>query len=555
MQNNSMRLILFIALSGIILFGYNMLFMPKTPQKTAGSGENTGGEEKGIAPEATKPFEPGKKGFVQKMNKESKIKSLPEHKYTLENGLLKITFSSIGAVIKSCKLKNYSDTSAEKEKKEFLELIPNKSSYTYHRISSPEYELADTTWKYDGTSESEGKKTITFRKTLKAGVAVIREYSLSPGSYLLDSKIKFSNNTGRAVAFTGLRLTWGPNIHFLPADVDKHKDGFYQFNKIVYPEEGDDTKTIDVDLKAKEDEIIPVGGKPGWVAFKDLYFMSSFIFDSAGDYKNINIRQNTGGFTYLDVHIKDLFVNENSSKAISVNSFIGPQEYKRLKQLKMEGVVELGWIRFLGIWMFYTLDFIHNLTHNYGFAILILTLLIRLLLWWPSHNSYRHMKETQQKMSIIKPRMETLKKVYKDDPQKMNEETMKLYKEYKINPFGGCLPMLLQLPIFIALYQTLINMVELKGASFIWWIQDLSRPDPFYILPIFMGASMFVQQKMSQASTAGMGSGSQQKIFLYGLPVFLTFLAFSWPSGLLLYWGMSNVLAIIQQVFVNKSKA
>ncbi|HDT15344.1 MAG TPA: membrane protein insertase YidC, partial [Firmicutes bacterium] len=123
-------------------------------------------------------------------------------------------------------------------------------------------------------------------------------------------------------------------------------------------------------------------------------------------------------------------------------------------------------------------------------------------------------------------------------------------------PFGGCLPMLLQLPIFIAFYQTLMNMVELKGASFILWMQDLSRPDPFYILPFIMGGSMFIQQKMSQAATPTVDAAqaSQQKIFLYGLPIFLTFLALNWPSGLLLYWSVSNVLGIAQQFFVNKSK-
>ncbi|MFW6210616.1 MAG: membrane protein insertase YidC, partial [bacterium] len=218
--------------------------------------------------------------------------------------------------------------------------------------------------------------------------------------------------------------------------------------------------------------------------------------------------------------------------------------------------VDLGWLRFLSVWMFYAMDFFHGLLNNYGLAIIFLTILIRGLLWVPSQKSFKHMKETQKKMSIIKPRMETLKKIYKEDPQKLNEETMKLYKEYKINPFGGCLPMLLQLPIFIAFYQTLMNMVELKGASFIWWMQDLSRPDSLYILPFIMGGSMFIQQKMSQAATPTVDAAqaSQQKIFLYGLPVFLTFLSFNWPSGLLLYWSISNVLGIAQQYFVNKSK-
>ncbi len=254
--------------------------------------------------------------------------------------------------------------------------------------------------------------------------------------------------------------------------------------------------------------------------------------------------------------MNDILIEGNSESTLSLDSYIGPQEYKRLKAIGIEKAVDLGWMRAISVWMFYALDWLFKVTKNYGVAILLLTLLMRGVLWYPSQKSYKHMKETQQKMSIIKPRMETLKKVYKDDSQKLNEETMKLYKEYKINPLGGCLPMLIQIPIFIAFYQTLMNMVELKGAAFMWWMQDLSRPDPFYILPLFMGASMFLQQKMSQAATPAVDANAaqQQKILLYGMPIFLTFMAFKWPSGLLLYWGMSNVLAIAQQFMVNKSK-
>ncbi|HRU38630.1 MAG TPA: membrane protein insertase YidC, partial [Candidatus Goldiibacteriota bacterium] len=198
--------------------------------------------------------------------------------------------------------------------------------------------------------------------------------------------------------------------------------------------------------------------------------------------------------------------------------------------------------------------FLYGLTKNYGIAILLLTLFVRLLLWYPSQKSYKQMKETQSKMKLMQPRLETLKKIYKDDPAKLNEETMKLYREYNVNPLGGCLPMLLQIPIFIALYQTLISMVELKGAYFFGWLKDLSRPDPLFILPVFMGVSMIIQQMMSKPVSMTPEAETQQKIMMWGMPIFLTFMALKWPAGLLLYWSMSNVLAIIQQTFVNKSK-
>ena len=137
--------------------------------------------------------------------------------------------------------------------------------------------------------------------------------------------------------------------------------------------------------------------------------------------------------------------------------------------------------------------------------------------------------------------------------QEYIEETMKLWQEYKINPFGGCLPVLLQLPIFVALYATLMNMVELKGAYFMLWWTDLSKPDPYFVLPVFMAITTFVQTKMSAQPAATDDAAMQQKIMLYFMPIFFGFLALNWPAGLLLYWSMSNVFSIFQQFMVNKS--
>ena len=155
-------------------------------------------------------------------------------------------------------------------------------------------------------------------------------------------------------------------------------------------------------------------------------------------------------------------------------------------------------------------------------------------------------------MSKMQPRLKTLKEVYRDNPQMLNQETMKLYKEYQINPMGGCLPMLLQMPVFFALYTTLTAAVELKGAAFIWVWKDLSLKDPVYVLPFVMGATMFLQQKMSTPPAATPESAVQQKMMLYMMPIMLTFFAFMWPSGLLLYWVVSNILSIGQQFMINR---
>lgn len=548
MSNDSSRLIVFIILSGIILFVYNLLFPVKTKTTTSKTPMQT------ITSTATQSIKSIPKALsLGATEKLSKINTFSEKKYEIENELVKITFSSIGAVIKSYELKKYSDSKNE-NKKTNLELIPNKTTNTYMALFSKDSPVNNDQWTYISTEKKDKTTKISFKYNKIKNIEIIKEFILNKNSYLVNMNFIFKNKTNTPVLLKDMQLSWGPNIHFLPADVNKYKDGFYQYNKIAYPMKKNSIKEYQINLNAKQNKITFLDIIPPWIVFKDLYFMTSFIFTNTTDIKNIFYKESAGGFTYLTLNLKDIVLEPNSFDSIKINSYIGPQEYKRLKKLKMQNIINLGWFRFLGVWMFYALDFLFLLTKNYGVAILLLTLIVRMLLWLPSQQSYKQMKDTQAKMKQIHPRMETLKKIYKDDPQKLNEEMLKLYKEYKINPLGGCLPMLLQLPIFIALYQTLISMVELKGASFIWWLKDLSRPDPLFILPIFMGATMLIQQKMSQTASLSTESMAQQNILMYGLPVFLTIMAFSWPSGLLLYWSMSNVLAIVQQLIVNKAK-
>jgi YidC/Oxa1 family membrane protein insertase len=546
---NDKRLILFIVLSGIILFGYNMLFpSKKTVQTQIPAAQSTSPAGTSVtAPAATAPASGDFK------NVPAVFKNVPEKTFVMENSLVKITFSSFGAVMNSYKLKKYSDAALNKEKTE-LELIPAPSSYSYMSLSSPGFALDSAGWASSGVTEKDGKKIIAFASSAIKGITVIKEFSLEADSYITNIKLYFKNNTASPVAVKELQFLWGPSVHLLPSDIEKNKDSFNKYQKIHYPLTGENMKAYQVNLKAKENKLTILPETPAWIVIRDLYFLSSFILKEPAGIRNVFYKENTGGFAYIGVNLNDIILPANGEESVSIDSYTGPQEYKRLVKMKMQNVVDLGWIRILGVWMFYTMDFIYKITKNYGIAILLLTLLVRLILWYPSQKSYKQMKETQSKMKIVQPRLETLKKIYKEDAQKLNEETMKLYKEYGINPFGGCLPMLLQIPIFIALYQTLISMVELKGAYFFGWLTDLSKPDPFYILPVFMGVSMIIQQMMSKPVSMTPEAETQQKMMMWGMPIFLTYMALSWPSGLLLYWGMSNVLAIVQQYFVNKSK-
>lgn len=550
MSNETQRLIIFILLSGAILFFYNLWFMPKPTQQTVQ-------EKQKLQPTITQEISTPAIKNENLVKSQKFISSLDNEKeYSIENDLVRITFSTINAVIKSYTLKNYSDKINNNTQNTNVELVPNKSSFSYLLLQSQSININKQPWKLDGIQKDNDYTKILFSQNIEKGIILFKEYLLHNNSYIINLNIKIKNSSKVPFALKDLMLSWGPNIHFLPQDINKYKAGMgYQYNKILYETQNGQSKTIDINLQSKENKTTLIEQQLKWIALKDIYFISSFFSENNENIKKYFIKENAGGFVEYGIIFNDLLINGNSEHIISINSFIGPQEYKLLKKIKMQGAVDLGWswLRPISIAVFYSLDFLYKLTKNYGIAIILLTIIIRILLWIPSHNSYKHMKDMQKKMNIIKPRMETLKKIYKDDPQKLNEEIMKLYREYKINPFGGCLPMLLQLPIFFALYATLINMVELKGAYFALWLKDLSAPDPFFVLPILMGVTMLIQQKMSQTPSASPETETQQKILTYGMPIFLTFLAFSWPSGLLLYWSISNILSIFQQFFVNKS--
>jgi YidC/Oxa1 family membrane protein insertase len=210
----------------------------------------------------------------------------------------------------------------------------------------------------------------------------------------------------------------------------------------------------------------------------------------------------------------------------------------------LERMVDYGWFGVLAKPMFWLLRQFYVITNNYGIAIILLTIVVRILLFYPSLKSATAMEE----MKNLQPQLTALREKYKKDPQRMNQEMMKLYKEHKVNPLGGCLPMLLQLPFFVALYNVLSVSIELRQASFIpFWIKDLSVYDPFYILPVLMGVSMILTMKMTSTTP----DPSQAKIMMY-MNIAFIFL-FAWlPAGLLLYITLSNVLSIVQQLYVRK---
>ncbi|HPD20532.1 MAG TPA: membrane protein insertase YidC, partial [Deltaproteobacteria bacterium] len=241
-------------------------------------------------------------------------------------------------------------------------------------------------------------------------------------------------------------------------------------------------------------------------------------------------------------------IEPGSSMERSYEIFSGPKELQTLKSAgnELRKALDFGFFDIIAKPLLMAMNWIYSFTMSYGWSIIILTIIIKILLYPLTLKSFTSMKELQK----VQPLMKELQAKYKDDKQKLNQEMMRLYKEHKINPMGGCLPMLLQIPILFALYKVFYQAIELRHTPFHLfgtWLPDLSARDPYFITPILMGVSQFVMQKMTPTP----GDPTQQKIMLI-MPVFFTVLFLNFPSGLVLYWLISNILSIIQQAYINR---
>jgi len=281
----------------------------------------------------------------------------------------------------------------------------------------------------------------------------------------------------------------------------------------------------------KEPKIIE--GRISWIALEDKYFFSGIV------------PKITDGKVKVWNSEKPMIALMARGPVNEYKVYAGPKEHDSLKALGLglEHIVDFGFFSIVARPLFWILKALYKIIGNYGWAIVILSILIRIPFTPLIAKGQKSMKRLQE----LQPRLEEIRRKYKDDPKRLQRETMELYKKYKVNPFGGCLPILIQLPVFFALYKVLAIAIELRGAPFILWIKDLSVKDPYYILPILMGATMIIQQVITPSG----GDPRQKKLMLF-MSGFFTLLFLSFPSGLVLYWLTTNVLGIIHQLYLNK---
>lgn len=286
-------------------------------------------------------------------------------------------------------------------------------------------------------------------------------------------------------------------------------------------------------------------GTLSWTALEDKYFLAALI--PRDGKPKVVVDKKTDQDLTVGLHITAAAGSQQAAQTFTL--YAGPKELDRLKafDVSLDETIDFGWFMF-GSWtlvriiakpLFLVLRSLHGLTYNYGLAIILLTMGIKILFIPLTHKSYRSMK----KMQVLQPKVKELQKKYENDRERLNKELMGLYQSEKVNPLGGCLPMLLQIPVFVALFNILYATIELRQAPFYAWIHDLSTPDPIYVLPIIMGATMFIQQRIQPAAM----DPRQAKLMMF-LPIVFTFFFLNFPAGLVLYWLVNNVLTIAQQL-------
>ena len=378
------------------------------------------------------------------------------------------------------------------------------------------------------------KKQLVFTYVDAQGFVVRKTYTFDGSGYGISLDTQLTNNSGVTLsgAFQQALTT--------PFEINQKEGRYETYGSSLYADNGlrtDAPKDVASASKKYDKDV-------QWTSINDKYFLSALIAVN-NSIASVELKKNSAGFLESIATTPSFSVTSGQAVTVSHKLFIGPKEIDILKAQgsSLEQSLDLGWFSALAKPMLYSLKFFYGYVGNYGVAIIIITVILKILFFPLTHKSYKSMKE----MSKLQPKMTALREKYKNDKDAMNKAVMELYRDHKVNPLGGCLPMIVQIPVFFALYKALMFSIELRHAPFIFWITDLSDKDPYYVTPVIMGVTMFIQQKMTPSNMDEM----QQKIML-GLPVIFTFMFLSFPSGLVLYWLINNILTIGQQMYINK---
>lgn len=469
---------------------------------------------------------------------------------TIESDVLRLTVDTLGGdVIDSDLLKHH----AELHSNTPFELLQDNSKVLYVAqsglIGKNGIDTNNGRAQYQTTADSfklaDGQNEISVPLTLeKDGIVYTKTFTLKRGSYNVGVDFNIKNNSAEVVEVQ----PYGQLKHTLVESsgsltMPTYTGGAYSSSETNYKKYS--FQEMADEKKRKAEQGIANGGlsiesNTGWVAILQHYFVSAWV-PQQDKPMTIYTRVSDNGVATIGYRGALTSVAPNSDATISTHLWTGPKDQKEMAETAahLDLTADYGWAWFIAKPLFWLLTNIQKVVINWGLAIICVTIVVKTLLYPLTKAQYTSMA----KMRMLQPRIQEMRERFGDDRQRMSQEMMKLYKEEKVNPMGGCLPILIQMPIFIALYWTFMEAVELRHAPFFGWIQDLSAQDPYYILPLLMGGSMFLLQKMSPTPIA---DPVQQKVMTF-MPVMFTVFFLWFPSGLVLYWLTSNCITIVQQ--------
>ena len=406
-------------------------------------------------------------------------------------------------------------------------------------------------WQYDNSfsgGEIYRPQSLEFSMDVFPGKRIVKTLTFYPDSYLVDVSINMGNVADRIF---GGAYSFGWYGGLVPSE-ENEKDDLVYFKSFIYQ----GGELVDLKIKEGESESTSFNGATDWAAVRTKYFITSIIPNNPGDVVTASMGgHNNGVDTY------DITLSFPAKEPTALSLYLGPLEYDKIKSInrELEKTMNFGWgpIRPISKGVLFVLKKLHNIIPNYGYVLILFAFAVKLLVYPLTKKSYQSTAAMQQ----LQPEIAALKEKHSSNPQKLNQATMKLYKEKGVNPLGGCLPMMLQMPLLFALFQVFRTTIELRAEPFVWWIKDLSAPDavftlpfsiPIYgshvaILPILMVVSMFIQQRMM---SGGAAQQPQQKTMQYFMTGFFFLMFNSFPSGLNLYYTLFNVLTIAQQKLI-----
>ncbi|CRZ52936.1 membrane protein insertase [Vibrio cholerae] len=465
---------------------------------------------------------------------------------TVSTDVLTLSIDTLGGDVVSAKLNQYSE---ELNSPESFVLLQNTQGHQFIAQSGlvgpqgidvtsnnrPAYQVSA-----DSFTLAEGQDELRIPMTYQAnGIDYTKTFILKRGSYAVDVVFDVANNSGSEATlgmYAHLRqnlLDSGGNLA-----MPTYRGGAYSTSDVRYKKYSfDDMK--DRNLSAPNDVTV------NWVAMIQHYFASAWIpRDEPQAQLYSRVINNLGD---MGIRTPNKTIANGDKAEFEATLWVGPklQDQMAATAPNLDLVVDYGWLWFIAKPLHWLLSVIQTFVGNWGVAIICLTFIVRGAMYPLTKAQYTSMA----KMRMLQPKLQAMRERIGDDRQRMSQEMMELYKKEKVNPLGGCLPILLQMPIFIALYWALMESVELRHSPFFGWIHDLSAQDPYYILPLLMGASMFVIQKMSPTTIT---DPMQQKIMTF-MPVMFTFFFLWFPSGLVLYWLVSNIVTLIQQTLIYKA--